>query len=109
MGAKFTGFLADTVTANPAITLIDCGLPAGDKFQALRMPDGSVSRRLVHRTPRGVVSTWEHQNPAYAATEKGCVEALAKGYDPRTPALVQGRDPDREAGLDRHLLQPGPG
>ena len=95
-GEKLTGFLADAVTANPAITLIDCGLPSGDKFQALRMPDGSVSRRLVRRTPRGVVSTWEHQNPAYAATGKGGVEDLATGYDPRrrpwyTAALQAGK------------------
>ena len=73
----------EAVDANPSITLIDCGLPSGDKFQALRMPDGTVSKRLVHRTRKGVVSAWEHRNRAYDATEKGYVEDLATGYDPR--------------------------
>ena len=80
---RFTDFLVEAVDANPSITLIDCGLPNGDKFQALRMSDGTVSKRLVHRTPKGVVSTWEHRNRAYDATEKGYVEDLATGYDPR--------------------------
>jgi adenylate cyclase len=81
---RFTDFLVEAVDANPSITLIDCGLPNGNKFQALRMPDGTISKRLVHRTPKGVVSTWEHQNAAYDATEKPYVEDLATGYDPRT-------------------------
>jgi adenylate cyclase len=87
--AKFTDFLADAVAANPSISLIDCGLPSGAKFQAVRMADGSISKRLVHRLPRGVVSTWVHQNPAYAATETGGVEDLATGYDPRTRPWYQ--------------------
>jgi adenylate cyclase len=86
---RFTDFLVETVDANPSITLIDCGLPNGDKFQALRMPDGTVSKRLVHRTPKGVVSTWRHQNPAYGATQKDYVEDLATGYDPRTRPWYQ--------------------
>lgn len=92
---RFTDFLVEAVDANPSIALIDCGLPNGNKFQALRMPDGTVSKRLVHRTPKGVVSAWEHQNRAYDATEKGYVEDLATGYDPRTRpwylAAVQAR------------------
>ncbi len=81
---KFTGFLKAAAEANPSITLIDCGLPSGHKFQALRMPDGSISTHLVHRTARAVVSTWKHSNPAYAAAYPDTVESLGTGYDPRT-------------------------
>ena len=81
--AAFTDFLRAAAEANPSITLIDCGLPSGHKFQALRMPDGSVSLRLVHRTAKAVVSTWDHPNPAYAATYPDTVESLQTGYDPR--------------------------
>lgn len=80
---RFTDFLVEAVDANPNITLIDCGLPSGDKVQALRMPDGSVSKRLVRRTRTAVVSTWEHRNPVYALTDQAYTEDLATGYDPR--------------------------
>jgi adenylate cyclase len=86
---KFTDFLKAAVKANPSITLIDCGLPSGDKFQALRMDDGSVSLRVVRRTARAVVSTWRHQNPAYAAGSPDSVESLAAGYDPRSRPWYQ--------------------
>jgi adenylate cyclase len=80
---EFVDFLRDTASTNPSIRLIDCGLPSGDKYQALRMADGSVSLRLVRRTGRAVVSTWRHQNPTYAAEYPDTVESLATGYDPR--------------------------
>jgi len=80
---RFTDFLKAAAAANPSVSLIDCGLPSGHKFQALRMADGSVSLRLVHRTARAVVSTWRHQNPGYAAAFPDTVETLADGYDPR--------------------------
>jgi len=80
---RFTGFLKAAAEANPSITLIDCALPSGHKWQALRMPDGTVSQHLVHRTARAVVSTWHHENAAYAATHRDSVESLQNGYDPR--------------------------
>jgi adenylate cyclase len=80
---QITAFLRDAVQANPSVTLIDCALPSGDQYQALRMPDGSISRHSIRRTPRAVVSTWRHSNPAYAATFQDRTESLQDGYDPR--------------------------
>jgi adenylate cyclase len=88
-GEASAEFLRDVLAANPAITLIDCGLPSGDKYQALRMPDGSISMRLVRRTAQGVVSRWRHANPAYAATLPDRVESLGEGYDPRVRPWYQ--------------------
>jgi adenylate cyclase len=85
----FADFLADALRANPAIASIDCGLPAGHKVQARRMPDGSISRRRVHRTATGVVTTWHHANPAYALEDRDGVEPLAAGYDPRVRPWYQ--------------------
>jgi adenylate cyclase len=87
--AAFTSFLRDTAAANSNISVIDCGLPSGHKFQALRMADGTVSLRVVHRTAQAVVTTWRHENPAYAAEFPDSVESLATGYDPRARPWYQ--------------------
>jgi adenylate cyclase len=79
----FTAFLRDMLVANPDVDSIDVGLPSGHKYQARRMPDGSISRRLVHRTPTAVVTTWHHDNPACRAQAPDSVMGLADGYDPR--------------------------
>jgi adenylate cyclase len=85
-GERFMGFLRDMLVAHPAVTIIDCALPDGDQYQAFRMADGSISRHRIQRTAREVISTWEHQNPAYAGTFKDWRKPLAEGYDPRTQA-----------------------
>ena len=85
----FMEFLGEALDANPSLTLIDVGLPSGNKYQARRMPDGTLSRRLVHRTPEAVVSLWHHANPAYAAAFPDTRESLATGYDPRTRPWYQ--------------------
>jgi adenylate cyclase len=80
---RFTDFLKDCLASNPSITSIDCGLPSGHKYQARRMPDDSISKRIVHRTTHEVITTWHHQNKIYEASEKDSVMNLETGYDPR--------------------------
>ncbi|WP_306601404.1 adenylate/guanylate cyclase domain-containing protein [Geothrix sp. 21YS21S-2] len=81
--ASFTGFLVDALAVNPSLTVIDVGLPSGHKYQARTMPDGTISRRLVHRSAREVVSVWHHANPAYAKDYPDTRTGLDTGYDPR--------------------------
>jgi adenylate cyclase len=77
-------FLEAILQANPALAQIDLGLPAGHRYQARRMADGSISRHRTHRAAQTVISTWQHRNPAYAQEFPDKVENLAAGYDPRT-------------------------
>ncbi|BDU72289.1 adenylate/guanylate cyclase domain-containing protein [Mesoterricola silvestris] len=93
----FTDFLADALAANPSLTVIDVGLPSGNKYQARTMDDGTLSRRLVHRSARDVLSTWHHANHAYAKEFPDTRADLETGYDPRErpwykAALAAGRN-----------------
>lgn len=95
-GDECTDFLRDFLESNPNITLINCGLPSGRMYQAMRMPDGTVSRHLVNRTDREFTSLWMHQNPALEAEFKDRREAAGPDNDFRErtwwkTALQQGR------------------
>ena len=81
---QVAGFLKDVLEANASIAQIDCGLPSGNRFQARRMADGTLSTRINHRTATQVSTTWQHQNPAYGAANPDSVAPATEANDPRT-------------------------
>ena len=82
--AQLSDFLVENARLNPQFTSLDFGLPAGHKYQARVMPDGSITRRIVKRTATNVVTTIVHANPAYNALDASKTQDLETGYDPRT-------------------------
>lgn len=80
----FAAFLQDVLEAHPALSSLDVGMPGGDKVQARRMSDGSISRRVVRRTATSVITTWHHGQEAWRKDDPDQVQSLAEGYDPRT-------------------------
>ena len=52
---QLSDFLVESAHLNPKFTSLDFAQPAGHKFQARVMPDGSITCRTVKRTDRNVV------------------------------------------------------
>lgn len=72
------------VTDNPEFAAVYFGGPDGRFTMVKRMPDGSLSNRIITRTADAVHVRWEHANPAYEAPFPSGAQDLATGYDPRT-------------------------
>ena len=76
-----TDFLKDVLEANSSVAVISCGLPSGRLYQARRMPDGSISRR-INRRADGIQDTfWVHQHPAYLKEFPAATRGPATGRD----------------------------
>jgi len=75
---------AQYVADNKGFSRVDIGNVLGNKYNAERMPDNSISRRCYVRGDQKVTMTWYHENPANRNSFKGRVEDLPTGYDPRT-------------------------
>jgi adenylate cyclase len=75
--------LRNAVVSNPELAAVHYGDEAGGFTTVRRMPDGTLSYRLISRSGEGVRITWKHANPEYAAGFPDSVESLDRGYDPR--------------------------
>ncbi len=69
---------------NPEFAAVYFGDTTGDFTMVKRMPDGSLSNRLITRSRESVAVDWQHANSAYAAGFPDSTESLAQGYDPRS-------------------------
>ncbi len=76
--------MRSSVSDNPEFAAVYFGDDAGNFTMVKRMPDGSLSNRIIRRGPDGVDVLWEHANPEYAAAFPSGRESLRTGYDPRT-------------------------
>ena len=76
--------MRNQVLDNPEFASVYFGDTAGSFTMVKRMPDGSLSNRLVTRTRDAVHVTWEHANPEYREAFPSGTDSLEKGYDPRT-------------------------
>ncbi len=82
--AELLSALRDEVENNPEFASAYFADPAGNFFMVKRMPDGSLSTRVISRTESNVVVQWQHTNPAYSSTFPDSVDTLQSGYDPRS-------------------------
>ncbi|WP_455381910.1 cation:dicarboxylate symporter family transporter, partial [Salinispira pacifica] len=87
-----TGLLAalrDEVVNNPEFASAYFADPRGNFFMVKRMPDGSLSTRVIRRTDQNVIVHWQHGNPYYDSVFPDSVESLQTGYDPRSRGWYQ--------------------
>ena len=78
---RLTDFLKDVLEANASVATISCGLPSQRLYQARRMPDGSISRRILRRAAGVQDTLWLHQNPAYLKDFPAVTRGPATGMD----------------------------
>jgi len=82
--------LRNFVVSNPEFASAYFGDASGRFTMVKRMPDGSLSQRIITRTADAVKVVWKHENPAYRATFPDSLDSLAQGYDPRTRGWYRG-------------------
>jgi adenylate cyclase len=88
--------MRQAITTNPEFAAVYFGDASGAFTMVKRMPDGSLSNRIITRTRDAVSVTWEHANLEYARSFASGTESPETGYDPRTrgwyrDALASGR------------------
>ncbi|MGE3536492.1 MAG: adenylate/guanylate cyclase domain-containing protein [Candidatus Tectimicrobiota bacterium] len=76
-------YFQELLQSNAEFKMVYTSDTAGNLVMARRMPDGSLSRRYVHRLNDGVHITWKHSNPTYFGEFRDHIEPLDSGYDPR--------------------------
>jgi adenylate cyclase len=76
--------MRNEVSANPEFAAVYFGDASGGFTMVKRMPDGSLSNRIITRRANAVDVTWEHGNPQYAESFPSAMFSLSEGYDPRT-------------------------
>ncbi len=81
--------LRDEVQNNPEFASAYFADPSGNFYMIKRMPDGSLSTRVITRTDRNVFVRWKHENPTYNSTYPDSVDTLQTGYDPRSRGWYQ--------------------
>lgn len=80
---KFLEKLRRVLLINKSITGAYLGDGGGNFYMAKRMPDGSISYRLIRRTSEEVIVQWEHVNETYERDFPSGKFSLNEGYDPR--------------------------
>ncbi len=80
---EFLSYLRKILIINPIITGAYYGDEWGDFYMAKRMPDGSISYRLIKRTRDTVNTRWLHANPSFSKDFPNSKLSIEKGYDPR--------------------------
>ncbi|HUX20486.1 MAG TPA: cation:dicarboxylase symporter family transporter, partial [Spirochaetia bacterium] len=81
--------LHEEVRDNPEFASAYFADASGNFSMVKRMPDGSLSYRIISRTDKNVVVHWQHSNPAYSAQFPDSTDSLAQGYDPRSRGWYQ--------------------
>ena len=82
--------MRNQLVGNPEFAAVYFGDTAGAFTMVKRMPDGSLSDRLIERKTGSVTVDWRHANPDWAASFPDAVESLEKGYDPRSRGWYRG-------------------
>lgn len=77
-------YFKEILKTNEEFVMVYFADTKGNLIMALRMPDGSISKKYIKRTSKGVETTYLHENQEYNALYPNTVESFAKGYDPRS-------------------------
>ncbi len=77
-------YFLETLKANEQFVMVYFADTEGNLVMGRRMPDGSLSKRYITRSPDAVTTRYVHENKEYFPAYPNIVESLEKGYDPRT-------------------------
>ncbi len=87
--AKLLSLMRQELKDNPEFAAVYFGDVDGNFTMVKRMPDSSLSDRIIDRTDRQVIIRWRHENPLYREAFPDEDTSLEKGYDPRKRGWYQ--------------------
>ncbi len=103
---KMFGYFQDIIRINPQVSSVFFGDKLGNFYMATRMPDNSVSIKLITHQDGKVITEWRHQNTLYNKEFPNMVQSESEPYyDPRTrPWYVMASKTDKSIWTDIYIF-----
>ncbi len=103
---KMLDYFQDVLRINPQLSSIFFGDRLGNFYMVSRMPDNSISIKLITHQDKKVISEWRHQNTLYNKDFPNMVQSESDAfYDPRSrPWYIAASKTDKTIWTDIYIF-----